>query len=217
MVTSEKNRIEKLEENNNSLSLRIAELERLLEDYEQIKREEEKDLIAAKEELIKKRLKEYSALFELSSEQAHLIGEWEWELGKYWKEFFSGKRSASADDPPPNVEDKVREILSPEQLEIYEAHVDAKHHSSVELTAQAQLAMYPTALNLSEDHKDELFNNLYYIHHKSTKADNEDGLKSYRDTGLYTSGAEYLLFAARGVLSEVQFEELKKSLRKSQP
>ena len=100
--TSEENRIEKLEENNYSLSLRIDELERLLEDHEQIKREEEETLFAAKEGLIEKRLKEYSALFELSSEQAHLIGEWEWELAKYWREFFAGKHSASADDPPPS-------------------------------------------------------------------------------------------------------------------
>ena len=215
MVTSRKNRIEKLEENNYSLSLRIAELEGLLEDYERIKREEEEALFAAKEELIETRLKEYSALFELSSDQAHLIGEWEWEQRKFWSDFHSGKRSA--DDPVPNVEDKVREILSPDQLEIYEAHLDEKHHRDVELAAQGQLTFYPTTLNLSGEQKDELFLNLYDIQHKSTNADHEDGLKSYRDIGHYTPGAEYLLLAARGVLSEDQFEELEKSLRRSQP
>ncbi len=215
MVTSEKNRIEKLEENNYSLSLRIAELEDLLEDYERIKREEEKDLIAAKKKEIEKRLKEYRALFELSPDQAHLIGEWEWELAKYWREFFAGKRSGN--DPVPFVEDKVREILSPDQIEIYEAHLEAKHHSQAEFNAQAQLTRYPTTLNLSEEQKDELFLNLYDIQHKSTKADYEEGLKSYRDTGHYTPGAEYLLLAASGVLSEDQFEELEKTLRKSQP
>ncbi len=215
MVTFEKNRIEKLEENNYSLSLRIAELEDLLEDYERIKREEEKDLIAAKDKVVESRLKEYRALFELSPDQAHLIGEWEWENSKYWREFHSGKRSGN--DPIPYVEDKVREILSPDQLEIYEAHLEAKYQSGVELAANAQLTYYPTTLNLSEEQKDELFLNLYDIQHKSTKADYEEGLKSYRDTGHYTPGAEYLLLAASGVLSEDQFEELEKRLRRSQP
>ena len=215
MVTSEKNQIEKLEENNYSLSLRIAELEELLEGYERIEREEEKALIAAKEKLITERLKEYRALFELSSDQAYLIGEWEWEHTKYWRDFHAGKRSA--DDPVPFVEDKVREILSPDQLEIYEAHLEAKYQSGVELAANAQLTRYPTTLNLSEEQKDELFLNLYDIMHKSTKADYEDGLKSYRDTGHYTPGAEILLFAAREILSEDQFEELEERLRRGQP
>lgn len=202
-----------LEERNAVLSREIAGLQARLDDYTQEETEAAEASKRERDRVVTTRLAEYRALFDLTPEQASAIGEWEWALAQYWREFHAGNRSAK--DPVPLVEDKVREILTPEQLEIYEAHLEAKHNNMVEVAAQANLSQYPTTLELSEEQKDGLYRNLYFMYHKSSSGEYVERLNAYRMEGGYKPGAEYLMLAAEGVLSEEQMDQLEDAVTSS--
>lgn len=195
-----------------SLYQRIDELEATLAEYQDTEQRDHELMLEKKEKHVALRLARYNALFELSPEQARLIGEWEWEEHQAWQEFFSKGKQPS--DDRPKLEERIMPILSPEQQEVYQAHLEEQAINSAELSAQARLSNYPVTLNLTDDQRNGLFQNLFYMIHADTREQFKDRQKELEMEGIYIPQNISLIMAAEGVLEPEQLKLLLEVSRK---
>ena len=111
--------------------------------------------------------------------------------------------------------------MTDEQLPIYEDHLDHETDQSAEIRAIRYLGDYPITLNLSEEQKDIIYQNMYKYSHKETyrvawdevalfKAEN-DNIKWEK---LDRNGRR-MIWAAEEILKEEQMDILMKSLIRS--
>lgn len=155
-----------LREENLRLAGQVDKLQDRISAYEEAARQGQDLEAVEKARWIAFRLREYLGLFDLTGEQAAQIGEWEWEEKLYWDAFREKRQQPDPRRIP--LTDRVRSILSPEQQEVYDAQLEAKAESMAQMGAQSILSRYPITLNLSEEQKDSIFQNLYRMHHQST-------------------------------------------------
>ena len=94
-------------------------------------------------------------------------------------------------------------ILNDDQLQIYEKHLIKKDNTNAEFMAYHMVNSYPVTLNLSEEQKDVLYQNLYQFKHSKTRS---EFLERYEklNSDYYNKDTQALIWAAEGVLSENQ-------------
>lgn len=167
---------------------------------------------AAKEKLTARLLKEFKGLFELTPEQAAQIGELAWESSQYWKKVHSGK-FVTKDLPFIDYNAKIKALLTPEQLEIYEVHLEERRNSTASTGATATLGRYPVTLLLSEEQKDSLYENLYSYFHSDLNDEIREAVKNTVPEE-YKGTDRALIWAAKGIMEEEQYLALLQSLKK---
>ncbi len=201
---------DRLEKEVVSLYQQINELEAALAVYRDAEQRDQELIQEKKDTFLSGILPRYEALFELSSDQARMIGEWEWEKQLIWAESMrTGKRQDL-----PNLEDRIMQILTPEQQEIYQAHLNEEARNIAELAAQSRLLQYPVTLNLTEDQKDALFQNHFYMLHNDSREQYSDRHKQLETEGLYIPQNIPLIMAAEDVLNSEQLDLLLEISRK---
>ena len=168
---------------------------------------------AAKEKIIARRLQEFKGLFDLTPEQAAQIGELAWESSQYWKKVHSGEINIKK-QPWMDVDAEIKALLTPEQLEIYEVHLEERKVSTASVMATTTLGQYPVTLLLSEEQKDSIYENLYSYFHAGQREEVKEALK---DTlpGEYKGTDQTLIWAAKETLEEEQYLALLQALKKS--
>ena len=167
---------------------------------------------AAKEKVIARRLQEFRGLFELTPEQAARIGELAWESSNYWKKVHAGEIDIKK-QPWIDVDAEIKALLTPDQLEIFEVHLEERKESMASLAATSTLASYPVTLLLSEEQKDSIFANLYSYH----RSNQQDGIREAVKNTMpedYKGMDQALIWAAKDILEEEQYLALLQSLKK---
>ncbi len=167
---------------------------------------------AAKEKLIARRLQEFKGLFELTPEQAAQIGELAWESSQYWKKVRSGvidiKGKLHID-----YDAKIKALLTPEQLEVYEAHLEEKKDSTASTAATSTLGTYPVTLLLSDEQKDSIYENLYSYFHADLSNETREAVKNIVPEE-YKGLDRAVIWAAKEILEEEQYLALLQALKK---
>lgn len=167
---------------------------------------------AAKEKVIARKLKEFKGLFDLTPEQAAQIGEIEWGSIKYWKQVGSGAMYVKGESAF-EVEAKIKALLTPEQLEIYEVHLEERKDSRASTAATSTLGRYPVTLLLSEEQKDSIYENLHSYYHSDSNSEIREAAKNTLP-GEYKGTDQALIWAAKDILEEEQYLALLQSLKK---
>ena len=205
-----------------SLNERIVHLEEELAVFqsEQASRElEEKEAKekfdareqAAKEKVIARKLKEFKGLFDLTPEQAAQIGEIEWGSIKYWKQVGSGAMYVQGESAF-EVEAKIKALLTTEQLEIYEVHLEERKDSRASTAATSTLGRYPVTLLLSEEQKDSIYENLHSYYHADSDGEVREAVKNTFPEE-YKGADQVVIWAAKDILEEEQYLALLAALR----
>ena len=166
----------------------------------------------AKENWIAQRLRKFNGLSDLTSDQSNQIGELEWESSKYWELIRAGKIKVK-DHPPVDLDAAIMELLTPEQEEIYELHLEERKKSLASTGASSTLGRYPVTLLLSEAQKNSIYENLYSYFHPDLKGEVNGAIKNTLP-GEYRGMDQALIWAAKDVLEEEQFLALLQSLKK---
>ena len=206
-----------------SLNERIIFLEKELADFqsEQASRELEEQAAkekintreqAAKEKVIARRLQEFRGLFDLTPEQASRIGEIEWESSNYWKKFHAGEIDVK-NQPPIDSNAEIMALLTPEQLEIFEVHLEERKDTVASTAATSTLGSYPVTLLLSDEQKDSIYENLYSYYHADRQDEARDAAKNTLPEE-YKGRDQALIWAAKDILDEEQYLALLQSLKK---
>lgn len=167
---------------------------------------------AAKEKYIARRLKEFKGLFELTPEQAAQIGELVWEFSQYWEKVHSRKIDTK-DLPQIDLNAEIKAVLTPEQLEIYEVHLEERRNSVASTAATSTLGRYPVTLLLSEEQKDSLYENLYSYFHSGLSNEVREAIKNTVPED-YKGTDRALIWAAMDIMDEEQYLALLQSLKK---
>ena len=167
---------------------------------------------AAKEKVIARRLQEFKGLFDLTPEQAAQIGELAWESSMYWKKFHSGEIQVK-NQPPIDVDAEIKALLTPDQLEIYEVHLEERRNSIASTAATSALGNYPVTLLLSDEQKDSIYENLYSYLHSDQQDEVRDAVKNTLPEA-YNGRDQLLIWAAKDILEEEQYLALLQSLKK---
>ena len=195
-VGSLQNKIDKLE-------LKLSEITG--ENYSKEDKEKDPSLLIGKRKYIMVRLKQYRAILELTPYQEEQIGEWEWE------HYLAHKRGESF----PNKVELIKSILTDDELKIYEQDLRERDKVRTERSSSYRLAKYPVTLNLSEEQKDAIFENLHKYADSKTRAHiiierrNEEKYKEFEPT------TRVLIWAAEDVISDEQMEVFVHSLERS--
>jgi len=151
---------------------------------------------------IKKTLNKYKRLFEITTDQERKIAEWAEEKARYKR--FPDERTT---DSPPKTEEKIKTILSDEQLEIYQRQEAHERDFTATHTATRDLHKYPVTLKLTEDQKSSLYQNLYKFSHSKSSSEFKERYDERGDSAL-SKGDQRLIWAAEGVLSKEQNSKL---------
>jgi len=206
--------IDILTEENTKLSLDVGNLQIQLSEYKSIvNQKEEEELahnLASKERFIKGTLKKYNSVLNLTEKQQYKIGEMEWKHNEYWKNYPKSK----AGKRPPSPLIKIKSILSDEQYKAWKTHQNQQKNVTAESNATLVLGKYPASMNLTEEQKDFIFQNLFKSEHPATKG---KYLKKLRDSKYKEFGrnGKTMMIASEKVLTEEQMEILIQSLTNS--
>ena len=108
------------------------------------------------------------------------------------------------DQPPIDLDAEIKALLTPDQLEIFEVHLEEKKNSTASIAATSTLGRYPVTLLLSDEQKDSIYENLYSYYH----ADQQDEVREAVKNTLpeeYKGTDQALIWAAKDVLDEEQY------------
>ena len=167
---------------------------------------------AAKEKIIARSLQEFKGLFDLTPEQAAKIGELAWESSNYWKKVHAGEIDIKK-QPWIDVDAEIKALLTPDQLEIFEVHLEEKKNSTASIVVTTTMRRYPVTLLLSEEQKDSIYANLYSYHRSGSNDEVREAVKSTLPEE-YKGTDQALIWAAKDVLDEEQYLALLQSLKK---
>ena len=210
---SDRELMKSFQDENKTLRDRVTELETQLAGYQQqdaaalAKREREKA------KLIERRLDELAPLFDLTEEQKRLIGEIEWKAREFITRMMAGERDPKL-NPRVDKNALIREVLTPEQAEIYDAHLEERSERSAEMVAMSHLGRYPVTLILSDEQKDSLYERLHSYSHPDTRGELNQRWNELQNRE-YSRTDQQLIWAGEGVLDEEQMDALKQSLKKN--
>ena len=196
------------------LSENNANLESQLNGYKEIENERsEKEKISrlGKEKLrIAYRLAEYTYGIKLTKTQEMQIREWIRDELDYLG-MSQAERNNLNDSSPPNVIEQMKSILSDVQLQSYELHAIHLKNIRAEFLASSELGQYPSGIELSEEQKDIIYDNLYRSAHLDYAQEYYDKFDDLKNKEIYGQGAK-LIWAAQDLLTEEQMAILKQSL-----
>jgi len=192
------------------------ELESRLNKYTEKETEINADLSEKVESMVQRKLKVHKAIMVLTPEQERQISQWHWDSLSYWMSVFDG--IVDVNDPSPmktlNTEEKIKTILTDEQLMIYEAHLIKEDNETAETHAAIALSDYPITVSLSDEQKDALYQKLYQYEHRDS---NDEILERYNNlkNKQFEQHEQMLIWAAEDVISEEQMEILMDSFIQS--
>jgi len=199
-----------LTEESTELSLHVENLRIKLIEYKSIEKKEKDIKLAKKNRSLKKTLKKYNDILNLTEKQQQQIGELENSVYDYWQTTEEGQIVSV-----PDISDDIKSILSDEQNEAWEMHQNQKQNADVEAQAVNKLAKYPISMNLTEEQKDFIFQNLYESIHPDTRTKYAIRLSHTEYKGFGITGKR-MIHHAKEVLTEEQMEILIQSLKKSE-
>ena len=117
------------------------------------------------------------------------------------------------DQPPIDVDAEIKALLTPEQLEIYEVHLEERRNSMASTAATSTLGRYPVTLLLSEEQKDSIYENLHSYYHSDSNGEVREAVKSTLPEE-YKGADQVVIWAAKDILEEEQYLALLQSLKK---
>jgi len=149
----------------------------------------------------------------LTETQELKIREWVRKELEFWRMSWAERRNLKGSSPP-NVIEQIKSILSDEQLDMYESHFVQKNNTMGEALASVLLGDYPQIVELSEEQKDLIYQNLYKISHPDTQKETikimAESMSDLKDTQI-REHERMLLWAAEEVLSVEQIDILMQS------
>jgi len=152
------------------------------------------------ERYLKKKLKEYTTMLDLTPHQQNQVEGWLRE-----RVF---------------IEESVKSILTDAQLQIYEKHLAHEKNVLAARGANYELNKYPVTINLSEDQKDLIYqnilisDNLYNMQQPKRHLNFTRRWKKLKEKPFNRENQE-LIWAAEDVISEEQMKALIQSFKRS--